>query len=484
MQAGYPQPLPSYPARLEGHLEQPSRWLWLVKWLLALPHYLVLAFLWLAFGLLSLIAFVSLLFGGRYPRGIFGFNLGVLRWTWRVAFYAFGANGTDRYPPFTLADVPDYPARLDVAYPERQRHGLPLIGWWLLGLPQYLVAAIFVGGVGGTGATGHGDPVDIAARTGGVIGILVFAGVVVLLFRGEYPRSIFDVVLGLNRWVLRVGAYAALMTPEYPPFRFDGGESEPGGVAIEPRASAGASAAPGSITSRAGWSAGRVIAAVSSSLAVLVGLAALAGGGTALVFDQTQRDANGYLMTGPTTYSTGTHALVSDSYRTGAAGDPLVARDMLGTVRIRTRSAQPVFVGIGPAAAVRSYLAGVGREVATRLDAAQRDFRLHPGGAPTAAPASKHFWVAHSLGSGSRTLFWAPTNGQYRIVVMNADGSAGVRATLAVGASFPHLLWIGLVALGAGALLLLIGGVGILAAVQRSARRQRIEGDGNHAAHP
>jgi Domain of unknown function (DUF4389) len=176
---------------------------------------IVLVFLWVAFVVLSVVALFAILFTGRYPRGIFDFNVGVLRWTWRVGFYSYSALGTDRYPPFTLSEVSDYPATLEIDYPQRLSRWLVLVKWWLLALPHYVVVALFEGG---WGARLWGP---------GLIGALVVFAAVVLLVKNRYPSGMFDFTMGMNRWTLRVTAYAALMRDEYPPFRLDQGPEEP-----------------------------------------------------------------------------------------------------------------------------------------------------------------------------------------------------------------------------------------------------------------
>jgi hypothetical protein len=217
---------PPYPLRLEGELDpQLSRWLWLVKWLLVIPHVIVLVFLWIGFVVVWVISLFAILFTGRYPRALFDFNVGVLRWTWRVGFYSYSALGTDRYPPFSLDDVPDYPARLTVEYPPSLSRGLVLVKWWLLALPHYLVVSILAGGAWAGVNAANDDSTWTSG--GGLIGLLVFIAGVVLLFTGRYQQTIFDLVMGLNRWVFRVVAYAALMTDKYPPFRLDLGGTEP-----------------------------------------------------------------------------------------------------------------------------------------------------------------------------------------------------------------------------------------------------------------
>ncbi|MET0765394.1 MAG: DUF4389 domain-containing protein [Blastococcus sp.] len=226
-----------YPVRVDAALDPAlSRWLWLVKWLLLIPHYMVLFFLWLAFVVVTVIAFFAILFTGRYPRSLFDFNVGVMRWTWRVHYYGYWALGTDHYPPFTLEEVPDYPAHLAVAYPERLSRGLIFVKW-LLGIPHFLVVSVFVGGglwvsTRGGGTQSGWDDTESAGVS--LVGLLVLIAGIVLLFTGRYPRPIYDFVLGMDRWVLRVTPYAALMTDRYPPFRLDMGGTDPGSVPVDP----------------------------------------------------------------------------------------------------------------------------------------------------------------------------------------------------------------------------------------------------------
>jgi hypothetical protein len=220
-----------YPARLTGRLDTPlSRWLWLVKWLLAIPHVIVLVFLWIAALVLTVVAGFAILFTGRYPRGIFNFNVGVLRWSWRVAFYAIDCFGTDRYPPFSLQPDPSYPAGFEVDYPERLSRGLVLVKWWLLALPQLVIVSILSGG---WGFGGHGGALRIVGG-GGLIAVLAVIGAVFVLVTGEYPRQLFELVMGLNRWCYRVAAYVLLMRDEYPPFRLDTGGADPGSQPVLP----------------------------------------------------------------------------------------------------------------------------------------------------------------------------------------------------------------------------------------------------------
>ncbi|MDH2388855.1 DUF4389 domain-containing protein [Streptomyces sp. HNM0663] len=211
------------PVRVDAALDSPlSRWLWLVKWILVIPHYIVLFFLWIAFFVVSVIAFFAILFTERYPRPLFDFNVGVLRWSWRVSFYSYGALATDRYPPFSLGEEPGYPARLEIAYPERLSRGLVLVKWWLLAIPHYIVVGFFVGGY------------QARMWIGGLISVLAVIAAVIVAVTTAYSRDLFDLIMGLNRWTLRVTAYASLMTDEYPPFRLDMGGIDPASQPLVP----------------------------------------------------------------------------------------------------------------------------------------------------------------------------------------------------------------------------------------------------------
>lgn len=214
----YPQPydtLRVHPLTFTGRLDgTPSRGLWLIKWLLVIPHYLILGLLWFAQLITTIAAGVAILFTGRYPRSWFAFSVGVLRWQWRVGFYAYAALGTDRYPPFTLAHA-DYPATLDVAYPEQLSWGLVLVKWWLLALPHLFIVALLTG------------------NSGSLLGLLILIIAVALLFTGRYLPGLFNLVMGMERWTYRVVTYTLLLRDEYPPFRLDQGPTDPAPTGME-----------------------------------------------------------------------------------------------------------------------------------------------------------------------------------------------------------------------------------------------------------
>jgi hypothetical protein len=244
-----------YPSRLRGELDPVlSRGLWLVKWFLAIPHFVLLFFLWFAFVVVTIIAWFAILFTGRFPRALFDFNVGVLRWSWRVSFYAYSALGTDKYPTITLART-DYPADFDVEYPERLSRGLVLVKSWLLALPHLII----IGALTGASTVRWNDPWNPGIRyetaTGiSLFGFLVLVAAVILLFTGRYQRPLFDLLMGFNRWIYRVIAYVALMRDEYPPFRLDQGARDPGErgyVPLEGPVPPGSLAPPSDPTTRA-----------------------------------------------------------------------------------------------------------------------------------------------------------------------------------------------------------------------------------------
>ena len=207
--------------RLTAELDpQLSRWLWLVKMFLAIPHFVILAALWVPFILTTLFAGIAILATGRYPRRLFDFNVGILRWNWRVGFYVYAALGTDKYPPFSLAPRAGYPAKFDIAYDARPSKGLVPLKWFMA-VPHFVIVALVMGDL-----LSANQPTDVSSAAFSVLNVLVVIAGIFLLLTGRYPRPLFDLLIGINRWVYRVVAYVAFMRDEYPPFRLDTDESD------------------------------------------------------------------------------------------------------------------------------------------------------------------------------------------------------------------------------------------------------------------
>jgi hypothetical protein len=462
-----------YPLRVEARRDESlSRWLWLVKWLLLIPHYLVLAVLWVGFIVLTLVAYLAVLFTGRYPHAIYAYNLGVLRWSWRVNYYGYQALGTDRYPPFTLADLPDYPARLQVDEPPRPARWLPLVAW-LFAVPHILIVAALTGAA--TWQFSSGD--NTTSVPLGVVTVGIAVAALGLLFAGRYPRGLYDLLLGVARWNLRVTAYLALLTPRYPPFRLDQGEREPDDDPTGPdRAPIGESRSGNSLTEpgntvesrRGGSIAGPVAALVAGAVLLLPAIGTGAAGAALLAFSG-HRDSSGYVTSSLVRTSSTTAAVTAEGIT--IQGGDLWTRGLadVGGVRITAHSttSKAVFIGIARQSAVDAWIdtATHDRIVGITTNNARLE-RTDGMLRPVSAPAEQDFWLASATGSGTATLDWRATNGDFTVVLANADGSTGVAADIQASAQIPDLSGLGGGLLAAGIILGLIAiGLIIMGAV-------------------
>lgn len=186
-----------YPVRFEARRQDEyHRFLPLVKWLLALPHYVVLFFVGIGAFVAIVASWFAVLITGRYPRGLFDFVVGTYRWGMRVTAYVYLL--TDDYPPFSLAEDPDYPVEVEVGYPEHVDRWRPLVAW-LLALPYLLVAGVLAY----------------------LAGIVALIGVFVILFTRELPQGMFNLIVNPLRWQLRGNVYATWMATRYPPFSWE-----------------------------------------------------------------------------------------------------------------------------------------------------------------------------------------------------------------------------------------------------------------------
>lgn len=459
-----PRPADPPPVRLRAELQPDlSRWRWLVKWILALPHVVVLALLWLAYPVLSLVALGAILLTGRYPEPLFDFNVGVLRWTWRVGCYAFGPLTTDRYPPFTLDSRPDYPADLVVDHPQRLSRGLALVKWWLLAIPHYLVVGALTGG--GWQAVDEAD----GAGPLGLVSVLVLIAAVSLLFTGRYPRGLFDLVVGLDRWVVRVVAYASLMTDVYPPFRLDQGGDEPGHAPADH--SPAALAGHGGTTATRPWSAGRVAAVLASCLALVMAAGLLLAGLMLRQVDATDRDAGGFISGADFAVRSEGHAVVSEPVEIHLPERlDALPRRVLGKVKVAVSAGpdEDVFVGVARSAELEEYLSGVRYSTVREVVAGRRAiYSESEGEREPEPPGETAIWQDSVSGPGRQELVVEPEEGEWSVVVMRADASAPVEAQVRVGATVPWVLRVAVGLLVGGLVLAALGGVGLSLALHQ-----------------
>jgi hypothetical protein len=187
----------AYPIRVDAdRADHYNRFLPLIKWLLALPHYIVLFFLGIGALFVILISFFAVLITGRFPEGMWNYLIGVHRWGLRV--YGYVLLLTDEYPPFSLEDDPGYPVRLEADYPEHVDRWRPLVHWLLI-IPYFVIAYVLL----------------IIAE------FVVFFGIFVILFTAKLPEGMFKLILNPLVWMTRSQIYGYWLVTRYPPFEWE-----------------------------------------------------------------------------------------------------------------------------------------------------------------------------------------------------------------------------------------------------------------------
>ena len=192
------QPLLQYDVAYPEHL---SRWKIFFKGLFVIPHLIVLALLGIVVEVVSLLAWFAILFTGNYPRGLFDFTVGTMRWAANATAYMYLER--DEYPPFSMQPGL-YPVTLTLDYPASLSRWKIFLKWLFI-IPHWIIMYFL----------------------NAALSICVFIGFFGILFTGNFPRGLFDFVVGIQRWQYRVASYILLLTDAYPPFSM---QADPGGM--------------------------------------------------------------------------------------------------------------------------------------------------------------------------------------------------------------------------------------------------------------
>jgi hypothetical protein len=215
-----------------------------------------------------------------------------------------------------------------------------------------------------------------------------------------------------------------------------------------------------------------VTALVAGSILALVSLGLFVGGLVALIFDQTQRDADGFVEFGPVELESDEYAITAGGLTVDTAMPGwLQVQDVIGDVRLEIESADgdAVFLGVATEDTATAYLSDFAYDEVRDVSGVNYtvSYTPHAGNAPTSAPAEQDVWTAWTAGPGEQTLTVELETGHWVAVAMNADGTAGVDLTGTIAAEFPALTPAAIILLIAGGIRLVASAVPIYLAARR-----------------